>query len=76
MKKRRDGGEGQKPSSLGHSESVQSCGSSSPTLMTSETSCDGVTAVDSSFSTAGGVGELREVRSSLVVQTVHPVLID
>lgn len=51
-------------------------GSFCPTLMTSETSGDDVTLVDSSFAATGRVRELREVRSSLVVQTIHPILID
>lgn len=68
--------EGQSPSSQGHSGSVQSCGPFCATLMTSETSCDDVTVMDSSFPPTGRVGELWEVRSSLVVQTVHPVLIN
>lgn len=78
--KKRGGGrgeekKGQNPSSLfwvGPKLWVFFC----PTLMSSETSCDDVTVVDASFPAAGGVGELWEVRSSLVVQTVHPVLVD
>lgn len=45
-------------------------------LMTSETSCFDVTVMDSSFPPTGRVGELWEVWSSLVVQTVHPVLVN
>lgn len=45
-------------------------------LMTSETSCADVTVMDSSFPPTGRVGELWEVWSSLVVQTVHPVLVN
>lgn len=45
-------------------------------LMTSETSYADVTVMGSSFPPAGRVGELWEVRSSLVVQTVHPVLVN
>lgn len=58
---------------LGWSKAV---GLFAPTVMASETSCDDVTVMDSSFPTAGRVRELREVWSSLVVQTVHPILID
>lgn len=45
-------------------------------LMTSETSCVDVTVMDSSFPPTGRVGELWEVWSSLIVQTVHPVLVN
>lgn len=58
---------------LGWSKAV---GLFAPTVMASETSCDDVTVMDSSFPTAGRVRELREVWSSLVVQTVHPILIE
>lgn len=74
------GGRKKNPSSHGRSGSVQSCGSffffCAP-LMTSETSCFDVTVMmDSSFPPTGRVGELWEVWSSLVVQTVHPVLVN
>lgn len=68
------GAKRQNPSSHGHSGSLRTA-SSAP--MTSGSSwLDGVTAVDSSFPATGRVGELWEVRSSLVVETVHPILVN
>lgn len=45
-------------------------------LMTSETGCDDVTVTECSFPPTGRVGELWEVRSPLIVQTVHPILVN